>query len=88
MLSETARRLHDQVCNGAVCVNVKRPQSETGKTVQDMVNEIEILRARAERYRRLANDLFDRRTSAEAASIAQELDAEAARLMNQVPSLH
>ena len=61
---------------------------ETGKTVQNMVNEIEILRARAERYRRLANDLFDRRTSQEAASLAQELDAQAARLQNQARALH
>jgi plasmid stabilization system protein ParE len=53
-------------------------------TVQDVVNQnIEILRARAERYRRLAEDLFDPRTSEEAASLAQELDAEIARLQTQ-----
>ena len=53
-------------------------------TVQDTLNEnIETLRARAERYRRLAEDLFDPRTSEEAASLAQELDAEIARLQRQ-----
>ena len=52
--------------------------------MRNMVSEnIEILRARAERYRRLAQDLFDPRTSEEAASLAQELDAEAARLQTQ-----
>ena len=45
-----------------------------------MNQNIEILRARAERYRRLANELFDERTSEEAASLARELDAEIARL--------
>jgi hypothetical protein len=50
-------------------------------TVQDVSSEnIEILRARAERFRRLAQDLLDPRTSEEAASLAQELDAEIARL--------
>jgi hypothetical protein len=49
-------------------------------------NKVEILRARAERYRRLAQDLFDPRTSKEAASLAQELDDEIAKL--QTPSAH
>ena len=54
---------------------------KVGDPVQDIVNQdIEVLRARAERYRRLANDLFDPRTSEEAVSLAQELDAEIARL--------
>ena len=53
-------------------------------TVQHVVNQtIEILRARAERYRRLAENLFDPKTSEEAASLAQELDAEIARLQTQ-----
>jgi hypothetical protein len=53
-------------------------------TVQHIVNQnIETLRARAERYRRLAEDLFDPKTSEEAASLAQELDAEIARLQTQ-----
>ena len=52
--------------------------------VQDVVKQnIEILRARAERYRRLAKDLFDPRTSEEAESLAQELDAEIARLQTE-----
>jgi hypothetical protein len=50
--------------------------------MRDIVSEnIEVLRARAERYRRLAEDLFDPRTSEEAESIARELDAEVARLL-------
>ena len=49
-------------------------------------NKVEILRARAERYRRLAEDTFDPRTSKEATNLAQELDAEIARL--QTPSAH
>ena len=53
-----------------------------GDPVQEFVNQnIEVLRARAERYRRLANDLFDPRTSEEAVSLARELDAEIARLL-------
>ena len=49
--------------------------------MRNIVSEnIEVLRARAERYRRLAQDLFDPRTSEEAVSLAQELDAEVARL--------
>jgi len=52
--------------------------------VQDIVNQnIAVLRARAERYRRLANDLFDPRTSEEAVTLAQELDDEIARLLTQ-----
>ena len=56
-------------------------------SVQDVQsNKVEILRARAERFRRLAQDLFDPTTSKEAASLAQELDAEIAKL--QTPSAH
>ncbi len=55
--------------------------------MRNVVNEnIEILRARAERYRRLAEDLFDPRTSEEAVSLAQELDAEIARLQTDPQS--
>jgi len=43
-------------------------------------DKVEILRARAERFRRLAQDLLDPRTSKEAASLAQELDDEIAKL--------
>jgi hypothetical protein len=42
---------------------------------------IEILRARAERFRRLAKDLFDPLTSEAATNLAEELDAEIARLV-------
>ena len=50
--------------------------------MQDLLSEnIETLRARAERFRRLAKDLFDPTTSEAAASLAEELDAEIARLM-------
>jgi|SoiMethySBSTD1v2_1073268.scaffolds.fasta_scaffold06487_13 hypothetical protein len=49
-------------------------------------SKVEILRARAERFRRLAQDILDPRTSKEAASLAQELDAEIAKL--QTPSAH
>ena len=56
-------------------------------TVQNVLSDkVEILRARAERFRRLAQDLFDPTTSKEAASLAQELDAEIAKL--QTPSAH
>ena len=52
--------------------------------MRNIVSEnIEVLRARAERYRRLAQDLFDPRTSEEAVSLARELDAEVARLLMQ-----
>jgi hypothetical protein len=52
--------------------------------VHDVVTRnIAVLRARADRYRRLANDLFDPRTSEEAANLAQELDAEIARLQGE-----
>jgi hypothetical protein len=44
-----------------------------------MTDDVAALRARAERYRRLARDLFDPRTSHEAAIIAGELEAEIAR---------
>ena len=50
-------------------------------SIQERVTRnIAVLRARAERYRRLANELFDPRTSEEATSLAEELDAEIARL--------
>ena len=50
--------------------------------MQHLLNEnIEALRARAERFRRLAKDLLDPRSSEEAVSIAEELDAEIARLL-------
>jgi hypothetical protein len=56
-------------------------------TVQEILSDkVEVLRARAERFRRLAQDLFDPTTSKEAASLAQELDAEIAKL--QTPSAH
>ena len=56
-------------------------------TVQNILNDkVEILRARAERFRRLAQDILDPRTSKEAASLAQELDAEIAKL--QTPASH
>jgi hypothetical protein len=55
--------------------------------VQNVLSDkVEILRARAERYRRLAQDILDPRTSKEAASLAQELDAEIEKL--QTPSAH
>jgi hypothetical protein len=50
--------------------------------VQELLSEhIETLRARAERFRRLAKDLFDPMTSEAATSLAEELDAEIARLL-------
>ena len=51
--------------------------------MQTIVNEnIEILRARVERYRRMAKDLFGR-TSEEVANLVQELEAEIARLQSE-----
>ena len=56
-------------------------------TVQEVLsNKVEVLRARAERFRRLAQDTFDPRTSKEAVSLADELDAEIAKL--QAASAH
>jgi hypothetical protein len=52
-----------------------------------MTDNIAVLRARADRYRRLARDLFDPRTSHEAAIIAGELEAEIARLETR-PEMH
>jgi len=50
--------------------------------VQDLLSEnIEILRARAERFRRMAKDFFDPSISEAAVGLAEELDAEIARLM-------
>jgi hypothetical protein len=52
--------------------------------VHDAVTrKVAILRLRAERYRRLAHDLLDPRTSVEATNLADELDAEIARLQNE-----
>jgi hypothetical protein len=55
----------------------------TYKVHDVLTRNIAILRARAERYRRLANDLFDPGTSQEAANLAEELDAEIARLQGE-----
>ena len=50
--------------------------------MQELLSEnIEILRARAERFRRLAKDLLDPMTSEAATNLAEELDAEIARLV-------
>jgi hypothetical protein len=53
-----------------------------------MTDNIAVLRARADRYRRLARDLFDPRTSHEAAIIAEELEAEIARREMAAEMLH
>ena len=55
----------------------------TYKLHDSLARNIALLRARAERYRRLAYDAFDLRTSEEAASLAQEIDAEIARLQSE-----
>lgn len=55
-------------------------QTAENKMQTIATGNIEVLRARAQRYRRLANELFDRRTSEEAARLARELDEEVARL--------
>jgi hypothetical protein len=55
----------------------------TYKLHASLARNIAILRARAERYRRLAHDSFDLRTSEEAISLAQEIDAEIARLQSE-----
>ena len=52
-----------------------------------MPDDVAVLRARADRYRRLARDLFDSGTSKEAAIIAAELEAEIARLETR-PEMH
>jgi hypothetical protein len=66
---------------GARCVNSVR-SIENGDIVQDLLSEnIEVLRARAERFRRLAKDLFDPSISEAAVGLAEELDAEIARLL-------
>ena len=50
--------------------------------MQDLLSEnVETLRARAERFRRLARDFFDPSISEAAVSLAEELDAEIARLL-------
>lgn len=40
-----------------------------------MTEDIRVLRARVERYKQLADVLFDRRTAAEVAEYAEELEA-------------
>jgi hypothetical protein len=51
--------------------------------VQDLLSEnIEVLRARAERFRRLAKDVFDPSISEVAVGLAEELDVEIARLLS------
>ena len=73
--------MQDSRCNGVRCFSLVLAL-ETGDTVQDIVNQdIAVLRSRAERYRRLANDLFDPRMSEEAVTLARELDDEIARLL-------
>ena len=53
-----------------------------GDIVQELLTEnIEVLRARADRFRRLAKDFFDPSISEAAVSLAEELDAEIARLL-------
>ena len=76
--------MHDKVVAAPV-VSIWYVRVTVGdRQMRNVVNEnIEILRARAERYRRLSNDLFDPRTSEEALSLAQELDAEIARLQTE-----
>jgi len=43
-------------------------------------DRIELLRSRAQRYKQLAEVLYDRRTAAEVAGYADELEAEVNRL--------
>ena len=45
--------------------------------------DVDELRARAVRYRRLADDLYDPRVIAEVEACARELDADAARIEKQ-----
>jgi hypothetical protein len=55
---------------------------DNGDIVHDLLSEnIEVLRARADRFRRLARDLFDPSISETAARLAEELDDEIARLL-------
>jgi hypothetical protein len=58
----------------------------TYKAHDAVTRSVAILRARAERYRRLAHDLFDPRSSKEAADLAEEIDAEIARLQTNPSS--
>jgi hypothetical protein len=61
--------------------------TKNGDIVQDLLSEdIEVLRARAERFRRLAKDFFDPGISEEAVRLAEELDAEIAEL-SRTPKL-
>jgi hypothetical protein len=70
-------------------VSIWYAHGKSGDTVQDVLSEnIETLRARAERFRRLAKDLLDPKTSEEAVSLAEELDAEIARLQTSYPVRH
>jgi len=45
-----------------------------------ITDRIELLRSRAERYKQLAEVLYDQRTAAEVAGYADELEAEVNRL--------
>jgi hypothetical protein len=58
----------------------------TYKAHDAVTRNVALLRARAERYRRLAQDLFDPRSSKEAADLAEEIDAEIARLQTNPSS--
>jgi hypothetical protein len=76
-----AHQLHGRSLAGARCVNLVR-SIKNGDIVQDLLSEnIEVLRARADRFRRLAKDFFDPSISEAAVSLAEELDAEIARLL-------
>ena len=47
-----------------------------------VIDRIELLRSRAQRYKQLAEVLYDRRTAAEVSGYADELEAEVNRLEN------
>jgi len=67
------------IYGGPAMVPRSRPES-TGPSRCDA----DELRARAVRYRRLADDLYDPRVIAEVQACARELDADAARIEKQV----
>ena len=48
-----------------------------------MTEDIRVLRSRVERYKRLADVLFDRRTAAEVAEYAEELESMIAEMENR-----
>jgi hypothetical protein len=53
-------------------------------SAQQAIDElVRSLRFRAQRYKRLAGALYDRRTAAQVAAFAADLEAEARRLENQ-----